>query len=448
MVFSPVTSLLLTLSDSSNSFPGNETLVFNNQSGSVLNDIVLRTFPNAKIIYNGKMTIQTVKMDEKDLSFESFLSDQTGLRIHLDTPLKKGDTARLEISYTIETPLDFGSDLSYGIYNQSSSGPELNLANWYPILAVYKNGDWQADPVLMGGDAVTSQTALFKVMITAPDTWKIASTGTQIQQIDEAGLSQHIYVSGPVRDFMVTASPAFEMRQTLVDDISIVQWGAADTQPAWDAALEDAQTALLFYENTFGPYPFNELDIVAAKLKNASGVEYPGLVLIYDTGYQSSLQSEFLKLVIAHEIAHQWWYSIVGNDVLHDPWMDEALATYSSLMFLEISSPTNDYIGRYQTQVNNYEKTNPRQSIELPLNAFQGPNSQYGLVVYLKGALFFNAVRHQIGDSTFKQALETYYQAHQYQLAAPADLLNSFTQTCGCDLTSVEGDYGVQPVNP
>ena len=99
----------------------------------------------------------------------TFLSDQTGLRIHLDTPLKTGDTARLEISYTIETPLDFGSDQSYGIYNQSSSGPELNLANWYPILAVFKNGDWQADPVLMGGDAVTSQTALFKVMITAPD---------------------------------------------------------------------------------------------------------------------------------------------------------------------------------------------------------------------------------------------------------------------------------------
>ncbi len=440
--------LSLNLSEHSGSFPGGETLVFNNQTGVALNDIVLRVFPNAKNIYNGKMSIQTVKMDEKDLPFEYFLADQTGLRIRLDQPLMPGDTARIEISFQIEIPLDFGSDKSYGIYNQSSSGPEFNLANWYPILAVFRNGEWQADPVLMGGDAVTSQTALFKVAITTPDSWQIASTGTQIQQIDEGGLSKHIYVSGPVRDFMITASPAFEMRQTQVDDISIVQWGSVDTQPGWDAALQDAQTALTFYENTIGPYPFNELDIVAVKLQNASGVEYPGLILIYDSGYQSSQQREFLKLVIAHEIAHQWWYSIIGNDVLRDPWMDEALATFSSVMVLETSSPGNDYIGRYQTQVSDYDKIVPGQSIEQPLEAFQSRDSQYGLVVYLKGALFFNAVRQQMGEVVFHQALKTYYLDHQYQLVAPADLLNSFTQTCACDLTAVEREYGVQPVNP
>ncbi len=66
----------------------------------------------------------------------------------------------------------------------------------------------------------------------------------------------------------------------------------------------------------------------------------------------------------------------------------------------------------------------------------------------LKGALFFNAVRLQMGESTFKQALEAYYLDHQYQLVDPTVLLNSFTQTCGCDLKSVELEYEVQPVNP
>jgi aminopeptidase N len=440
--------LSLDLSVSSKIYPGVETLVFNNQTGVTLNEIVLRVFPNAKNIYNGKMTIQSVKMDQKDLPFEYFLADQTGLRIHLDSPLKPEDTAQLTLVFSIEIPLDFGSNLSYGIYNESSSGPEFNLANWFPILAVFKDGSWQADPVLMGGDAVTSQTALFKVTITAPESWQIASTGTQIQQIDEQGLSKHIYVSGPVRDFMIAASPAFEMRQTLVDDISIVQWGPADTQVSWDAALEDARTALSYYEKTFGSYPFNELDVVAVKLQNASGVEYPGLVLIYDSGYLNTQEQEYLKIVIAHEIAHQWWYSLVGNDVLRNPWQDEALATFSSWMFLEISSPGIDYIGHYQTQVNNYDHQNPGQSIEQPLEAFQGRDSQYGLVVYIKGALFFNAVRAQMGDAAFSQALAAYYQKYKYKLVYPADLLILFTQTCGCDLTAVEKEYGVQPVNP
>ena len=377
----------------------------------------------------------------------SFPTEQA-LRIPFDPPLTPGDTVQIELAFTIEMPLDFDSNRSYGIFNQSSTGPELNLANWYPILAVFQNGEWQADPVLMGGDAVTSQTALYKVAITAPVSWKIASTGTQIQQIDENALSKHIYVSGPVRDFMITASPTFDTRQTQVDDITISQWGALDTEPGWDVALEDGRNALTYYENTFGPYPFKELDIVAVKLQNASGVEYPGLILIIDGSYKSTEQRSFLKLVIAHEIAHQWWYSLIGNDVMRNPWQDEALATYSSLLFLETNSPGIDYIGRYKSQVEKYDQSNPGQSIEQPLDAFQERLPEYGLVVYLKGALFFDAVRSQIGEAAFAQALKAYYQKYKYQLANPADLLNSFIQTCHCSLSAIEQEFGVLPVNP
>ena len=440
--------LALTLSESSSNYSGTETLTFNNYTGMSLNEIVLRVFPNAQNIYNGKMSIQSARMGEEDLSFEYFLSDQTGLRIHLNHPLLPENIARINLEFNIEIPQDFDSDRSYGILNQSTNGHIINLANWYPILAVFENGEWQANPVLMGGDAVTSQTALFKVAITAPETWQIASTGTQIQQIDEQDLSKHIFVSGPVRDFMVVASPSFDKSQVQVGDIAVIQWGASNTKSGWDTALEDARSALTYYEDTFGPYPFNELDIVATALQNASGVEYPGLVLIIDGVYQSTDRLDFLDLVIAHEIAHQWWYSIIGNDVLQDPWQDEALATYSSLMYLKTTSPGNDYVGRYQSQVSEYDKSNPGQSIGQPLSAFQSRLSEYGLVVYLKGALFFDAVRSQIGDEAFVQALKTYYRDNKFQLVRPDNLLNSFTQACGCSLAKVEQDYGLKSLNP
>ena len=32
---------------------------------------------------------------------------------------------------------------------------------------------------------------------------------------------------------------------------------------------------------------------------------------------------------IQHEVAHQWWYGIVGNDEFHDPWLDEGFATWT-----------------------------------------------------------------------------------------------------------------------
>ncbi len=440
--------LTLDLSDSSSVYSGTETVVFHNQTGNLLNEIVMRVFPNASNIYNGKLTIHSVKIDQKDAVYEYFLSDQSALRIKLNQPLLPGKIVRIELTYGIEMPLDFGSSLSYGIFSQSSNGPALNLANWYPILAVYESENWQADPVLMGGDAVTSQTALYKVTITAPDSWRIASTGTQINLSEEQGLSKHTFASGPVRDFMIAASPAFEMSQTQVDDITIVQWGNLETEPGWASALDDARSILTFYENTFGPYPFNELDIVAAQLQNASGVEYPGLILIIDDSYQSTRQLDFLHLVIAHEIAHQWWYSIIGNDVLRDPWQDEALATFSSLMYLQSLSPSFDLFERYKAQVEDYDRSNPGQSIDQPLDAFQGRVSEYGMVVYMKGAMFLNDVRKQMGDIAFTQALKAYYRENQYQLVSPVKLLESFAQSCQCDLDAIKAEYGVHTANP
>lgn len=440
--------LALDLSNSSSVYSGTETVVFHNQTGNSLSEFVMRVFPNASNIYNGKMTIHSAKLDQKDAVFEYYLSDQSALRIKSNQPLLPGKTVRIDLTYSIEIPLDFGSSRSYGIFNKSSNGPELNLANWYPILAVYKYGKWQANEVLMGGDAVTSQTALYKVTISAPDSWQIAATGAQINLHEEQGFTKHTYVSGPVRDFMIAASPAFEVSQTQVDDISIVQWGNLDTKPGWSTALDATRTILSFYENTFGPYPFNELDIVAAQIQNASGVEYPGLILISSDSYQSARQFDFLHLVIAHEIAHQWWYSVIGNDVLRDPWQDEALATFSSLMYLQSLSPSFDLIERYKAQVEEYDRSTPGQSIDQPLDAFQGRVSEYGVVVYMKGAMFFNEVRNQMGNITFTQALKAYFRENKYQLVSPVKLLESFAESCQCDLDAIKAKYGVHTANP
>jgi hypothetical protein len=441
--------LSLTIDDPAAPFHGTENLTYTNTTGAVLSDIVVRTFPNSPSIYGGQMTVQSVTIAGQPAKFEPQLADNSALRITLDQPLQPDASIQAQLVFTLSPPLDFASKDAYGIFNRSSEGNELTLADWYPILATWKNGQWQATPVLLEGDAVTSNTALFQVTVTTPSTWKVAATGKQIQSSLQDGKNQVRFVSGPVRDFTIVTGPDLESHQGALDDILITQWGEPSTNAEWDQALAFAQASLDYYNKTFGPYPFNELDLVAVPMQDASGDEFPGLVLILESEYKDISQKDFLQVVIAHEIAHQWWYSMVGNDVLINPWQDEALATYSSMLYLQsISSPIYmALLSQYKRQVSSYDLDHANPSITQPVSAFQGRGADYSMLVYKKGALFFDSVRSQIGDNAFFQGLKTYYKQNQYQLISPQPLLAAFASSCQCDLSRVEQQYGI-PASP
>jgi Peptidase family M1 domain len=67
-------------------------------------------------------------------------------------------------------------------------------------------------------------------------------------------------------------------------------------------------------------YDSPELDVVLIRggFQGGIGMEYPELVF-----------SIPVPEVISHEIAHQWWYGLVGNNQFREPWLDESFAQYS-----------------------------------------------------------------------------------------------------------------------
>ena len=135
----------------------------------------------------------------------------------------------------------------------------------------------------------------------------------------------------PARDFTVVAGPNFERMESEVNGVRVQHWGLSGGEARWEETLGIATRALELFEARFGPYPYAELDSVAVPLRLASGVEYPGLILISQALYQPDNERPFyLDIVVSHEVAHQWWYATVGNDVLEYPWQDEALATFSA----------------------------------------------------------------------------------------------------------------------
>ncbi len=427
-------------------YQGTAVITYTNSTPHPLADLVLRVYPNAKVIYGGNLEILSIRLDGGELEFQNDLPDGTVVRLIIPESIPPGKTVTLDLEFSGELPVDFGGDQTYGIFNYSSRGPVLMLANAYPILAERQGDEWRVDPVQGFGDAVLSHTSLYKVVVAVPDSWQVATTGAEVSSSITAGVTIHEFVSGPAREFMLAASPAFQYRERTTDGITIRHWGLDDTKSAWDEALAAAADSMTLFNQKFGPYPFNELDMIAAPLNNAAGVEYPGVILIGEKLYPGSPPPRRLSNVVAHEVAHQWWYSLVGSDVLLHPWQDEALATFSSQLYEQVEDPAyyNGAETYYRQTVTEVEADLGNQKIDQAASSFAGKPGAYGVVEYFKGYLFFEELRKEIGETVFFEALQEYFTGFTYLIAQPGDLLNSFEIACSCNLHDFYASWGVE----
>ena len=420
-------------------FQGRARVDYTNSERTPLDRLYFRLFPNGDRTYgNGSLTVTQVTVDGQSVETRLSLED-TVLEVRLPRILKVGGKMRIELEFAGEVPEDFGSPenpTGYGIYNFSDG--VLALSGWYPILAVFDDEGWNLDPVYTVGDSVYSDAAFYTVDVTARSDLVLVATGVEARRQTLNGTTRYRFVSGPARDFFMIMSPDFQVVSETVDGTTVNSYYLPKHERGGQRALEVAVGALRTFNERFGPYPYTELDIVDAPMRNAGGVEYPGIVLVAGFLYNRS-QQLFFTVATAHEVAHQWWYNVVGNDVIDEPWLDEALTTFSSGLYFEaVRGPAAYEELRTQWQ-RGYEQIVERGEddlITLGLPHFEGQDeaASYGVVVYWKGALFFQAVRDTIGDEAFFRALRNYYATHKYRIATPEDLLNAFEEAAGRQL--------------
>jgi aminopeptidase N len=440
--------LWLELQDDLTEYKGKAQITYTNLNDETLDDLVLRLYPNADRIYGGTLEVSSARVDGTQVLPIMFLSDNTGLVLSLDDPIESGETVVIELEFN-GSLTDGMQDApgTYGIFNYALEEGVATFVNWYPILAVRDDGQWQAEPVVGIGDSVVSEVSLYKVEITTPKKIQVVTPGSKVQQVSRDSNEIYTFASGPVRDFPVVASSNFTLAQTEVDGIVIQHWGLADGELRWKEAMQTSADSLAVFNELFGPYPYKELDIVSVPLQLASGVEYPGLFLMKDELYQTDPELPYLlSTIIAHETAHQWWYGLVGNDVIEFPWQDEALATFSSLLYLEQLQPSvyQGTVNFFKQSVDGVDKKLVSSDISQPVRAFKNHPEYYSPVVYSKGALFFVELRSEIGNQVFFTALQNYFSENLYAIASPENLLDEFENTCQCELGDFYTEWGVE----
>ncbi|MGD9712722.1 MAG: M1 family aminopeptidase, partial [Thermomicrobiales bacterium] len=312
---------------------------------------------------------------------------------------------------------------------------------WQPLLAGWTpDTGWNTGEILTRGDPVFTNIAFFSIELTAPTSIVFATTGIASEVSVEGESTTYHWSSGAVRDFVMIANQAFTTLEAQVGETLVRSFTTPDSASVAQDALDIAVAALRFFNERVGVFPYREFDMAQSDLgPRAAGIEFPALIYISENLYTPENFS--LVFTIVHEVAHQYWYNLIGNNQYQHAFLDESLANYTAVLYLEAAygeEVAEMAIDRYLTRT--YLATlfgNDGDAIVDQPTADFISDLAYGRIVYGKGAIGMHQIRQAIGLEAFFAGLALYLDEHAYGVVNPVDLRTAFQEASGQNLEAL-----------
>ncbi len=402
---------------------------YTNVTSETLANLMLNVHPNHS---RGTFELNDIRVDVDGelVKPEVFPLDVT-LRVELPRPLKPNEQISLWMDYTLNLPkITPGEEFSSASYGYSSRA--VSLGNWYPVMAPYREDKgWYALTYFPVGDPYVTDVADYYVTITTTENVLVAGTG---KETHENGLWH--YEAEKARSFAFAASDTFQASTAQVGDVAVHSYYFPNNQEAGEVTLETAAQAMELYTELYGPYPFSDYRV--AETEFAGGMEFAGLTFIgatfYDE-YDGTTRTPLIPLT-AHEVSHQWFYGLVGNDQVTEPWLDEAPAEYSAYLYYERFLPEDiDWWWFYAV-----DQWVPTGKIDSSIYEFRD-NRAYLDAVYRRGAQFMRDLRETMGDPAFFAFMEEYQRRFAYQIAKSRDFFTLVQEFTTADLIPLQEEY-------
>ncbi|MFJ8728417.1 M1 family aminopeptidase [Streptomyces bauhiniae] len=385
---------------------GHQSATFTNASATALGEVYLRLWDN----YHGTCSAPPIKVSNVTGGTAGDLSVAcTALKITLPAPLAQGQSATIgfDLGITVPDGADrFGHDGAFSF-----------IGNALPVLAVRDGAGWHLDPYTNNGESFYSLAADFKVTLDHPSTLLVPATGTSTDTPGSSGRTVTTATASKVRDFAWAAGPFSKISGTSPGGVPVNVYsvsGISSTNA--QSMLSTAKSAVDAHAGRFGAYPYGELDAVIDNNFWFGGMEYPGFVL--------DLVS---TTALTHEIAHQWWYGIVGDDEYNTPWLDESFTDYAT------------DLAQGKTGSGCWSSVSWASSAEKITNSmayWDAHSSRYSTVVYGYGKCALHDLRRVLGDTAMAKLLKDYAAAHWYGVSTTAEFKAAAQAATGTDLTS------------
>ncbi len=409
----PVVDLSFTVAEDLRSATGREVVRFTPDRRVC--ELVFRLWPNGPTLAEAgaSMSVGTVSVGGRTLPSTQepggAPAGQPGTILVTKLPacVAPGTAVTAELAFQVKLPARADGRIGYDADDEIAW-----LGTAYPLLAWQNGVGWTKDPAVpVIGESTTSETFQLRTLrVTAPSRYDVAGVGEETGSApgSAAGTTVHSFMADAVRDVTVTVGKidltSFEASGTNVT-VALPKSGSRGDADVWRAQLTDALARLA---GTFGPVPYPELWISILP-DVTEGIEYPGAVQFGDVSPRRE------RWLILHELAHQWFYGLVGNNQGLHPWLDESFATYAQEVVFPTdlaSSDPGEWLGVDGAVGESMAQWDARRR----------STNAYVATVYRGGGRALLEARQAAGAEPFDEAIREYLKTNAHRIATPADL--------------------------
>jgi hypothetical protein len=429
-------NLSLFLNETDASVIGNLTIDFFNSDPVVLSSIPFHLYLSGMLAdgrpgYIEIMNVSALTPSPVQLAFDVY-SDEQLMWVYLDEDLQPNSSVLIKVLFESVLPIDSpdragvnGSDLD--------SSRIFEYASAYPIPCVYDEYDgWNTDPYLDIGDPFYLDMAYYNLSLTVPSAMKVAATGELMKLVSGSTYTTYVFTPvRPVREITFCASRYYIIESQIYHGVNMSTYYLLGSVSLWSSdALSWGIRAMSLYNDSFGQYPYTTLNIVE-DYGFYYGMEYPCQVylsnIIYDRYQSSQITASTLDAVIAHEVAHQWWYNLVGNDEIDVGFLDEGLAVWSTYYYSEF------YGLGWTGKENDFEEVRSTYPAKINQSIYDDPSTYY-FTAYTKTPVVLEKLRQIIGIKDYLDSLRLYFARFSYRIAFLKDLQTAFEDYLTADL--------------
>lgn len=381
------------------------------------------------------------------------IEDGTLARADLPAPVAPGETVEIELTFQAQLPRVFARTGYVGDF--------FMVGQWFPKLGVWQDGAWNAYPFHANSEFY-ADFGTYDVSITLPSGYVTGGTGLPVSTVDNGDGTQTVrYYAENVIDFAWTASPHFRQatRQITLPPPARGRAGEGVVETlylylpehAWsvERALNAIEVALRSYSTWYGPYPYARLTVVDVPDdgEGAGGMEYPMLVT---AGTMSLIGwgavpmrlgiDRSFELVIVHEVAHQWWQSLVAFNEAEEPWLDEGLADYSTMRLMSATYGADASAlagGGMQVGYLDIRRLEYLMNPRTPMygKAWEFGMLEYGIAAYSKPALALTTLERTLGEETMLDVMRTFFERYCFSHPTTEDFRAVAEEVSGQNLS-------------
>ncbi|WP_339790330.1 M1 family metallopeptidase [Paenibacillus sp. FSL R7-0313] len=424
---------------------GSEKVTYRNTSKDALQQLVLHTYADANLSkstqasmyqqhnekisedhpekttadFLGGIDIQAVTADSQSLDFHK---ENQALTVQLKEPVQPGESVSFQLEFQLNIP--------YGSQRVSYYMDMINGAHWFPVMSVYDEvkHQWNKAPYSRTFESDYYTSSDFEVQFNVPDEYQVAMPGTiTTQDSTEHGRKILSAVAENTREFVFFASPNLQVERVTRNGLTVEYYYFNDDpskKKIVDRYINQAFKVIDFYSEKYGKYPYPEFRIVETYVQGVA-VEYARLIQMGQI-QNGAVPEEDTTFV--HEIAHQWFHALIGNNSETESFLDEGFADFSMVYFAEKQG----------------DKLNGFRSIQFdtaPVDmAIASTNDEAGdlagLVYYQKGRQAIYQLYRSVGEEKFDELMKTYFKRYVYQNATVEGLLQTIEDVLGKEVRS------------